>query len=132
MKSGDTFRIKYPRDIFHPFVVISAPEKLPDVIWKDYVFLVMLSTKESWKDNSCVLTPTDLSPLTHDSVAVFESPPSLWITLGHLQTLKEQKRLHEYGAVTPEALQRLREGYANSDYQMDKVYQFLWRQGLVD
>jgi len=131
MESGDTFSIKYTGKDFHFFVVISAPEILPDIIWKDYVFLVMLTTKEPWKDNSCILTQEDHPSLTHDTVAAFDSPPSLWVPLRHLQTLKDKKHLFAKGAVTADALQRIRDCYAKSDYQKDTIYQFLWHQGVV-
>ena len=131
MKSGDTFLIKYPRDTFHLFVVVSAPESLPDVIFPDRVFLVMITTREAWKDNSCILRRNEHPFLKHDSVAAFDSPPSLWTTLEHLQDLKKQKRLIEKEPVTESVLQRLRNCYADSDYQKDTIFQFLFRQGVV-
>jgi hypothetical protein len=130
--SGDVFLIKSPEDVFHYFVVISAPERLPDSLFEDSVFLVMLTTKEYWKNDSCIITPKDYSLLTHDSVAAFDMPPSLLLTLGQLQELKEKKQLKIKKPVSMEVLQRLRKGYANSRYQKDKIYQFLFRQGVVD
>ena len=147
MKSGDVFLINtgsshrsdkqnldesHWSDVRHLFVVISAPEKLPDVSFKDYVFLTMLTTQEKWKDNSCIITPDDYSVLAHNSVAAFDVPPSLWVTLGDLQMLKNKKRLVEKEPIPSNILERLRKGYAISHYRKDKIFQFLFRQGVVD
>ena len=130
--SGDVFFIKSPGEMFHYFVVVSAPEKLPDLIWRDSVFLVMLTTKEYWKNDSCIITPEDYPVLDHDSIAAFDMPPSLWLTLEQLQLLRSQKRLIAKEPVSMEVLQRLRKGYANSPYRKDKIYNFLYRQELVE
>ena len=133
MKAGDAFLIKKGlKDTGHLFVVLSDPEKLPDSIFPDRVFLAMLTTKEKWKEDSCVLKPGDHPFLKHDTVAAFDTPPSLFITLQQLQTLKDQKWLIDKGEVSMDVLRRLREGYANSDYRKDKIYQFLFRQRVID
>lgn len=132
MKAGDAFRLPNRFDIPHIFVVISDPEQPPDRFFPDHVFIVMLSTKESYKEDVCTLRKGDYKHLTHDTIAVYEIPPARFVEVDKLQALKKRGVLIELEPVSSDVLKQLRDGYPQSRHYKDSVLQFLFRQGCID
>lgn len=132
VKAGDAFLIQDKHSVRHLYVVLSDPSRLPDLIFPEHVYLVMLSTLEDHKEAACVLQAEDHPFLTHPTVSVYRVPPALWMDLTQLRQLKERGTLIEKEPVSREVLERLRAGYARSKYKMDRITQFLFRQGIID
>ena len=132
MRAGDSF---FSRDRFgmrHLYVVISDPTKLDDTRFAGYVFLVMLSTREHHKEDACVLKQGDHPFIDHDTVAVYRVPPALFGPLSDLQKSLDSGALKPSHPVSAVVLKRLREGYLKSRYQKDTIFQFLYRQGVIE
>lgn len=132
VNAGDAFLLPDKHSVRHLHVVLSDPAKLPDVIFPEHVYVVMLSTMEDHKEAVCVLQADDHPFLTHPTVSVYRVPPALWMSLTQLRQLKAKDILIEKEPVSAEVLQRLQAGYSRSKYQMDRVTQFLFRQGIID
>ena len=131
MRAGDVFHLK---DNFggHFFVVISDPQQLSDFRFPEYVFLVMLSSSEDYKEDVCVLKTGDTSFITHDTVIVYKIPPAMFVPLSVLRKLQDKGTLTARQAVSDDILRKAREGYSKSRYQRDDVFQFLYRQKVVE
>ena len=132
MNAGDVFLIKNQYGVFHSFVVISDPKQLDDIRFPEYVFLVMLSSFETYKDDSCILRAGDHPSITHDTVVVYKVPPAIFRQLSSLEKLQEDGVLKKKAPVMPVVLEKLRQGYQTSRYCKDDIAQFLFRQGVID
>ena len=131
MRAGDVFHRK---DNFggHFFVVISDPQQLSDFRFPEFVFLVMFSSREDYKEDACVLKKDDISFITHDTVIDYKIPPAMFVPLLTLQKLQDEGILTARQAVSDAILKKVRMGYSNSKYQRDDVFQFLYRQKVID
>ena len=132
MNAGYTFSFPDRHNIRHIHVVISDPQQLADICYPGFVFFIMLSTRERHKEDCCILKIGDHPSITHDTVAVYEIPPAGFVRLSLLCQWKERGQLIEKEPVSEEVLQRLRKGYAKSNYKKDGVYQFLYRQKVIE
>lgn len=132
MQAGDTFLLPDRHGMRHLYVVISDPQNLSDIRFPGHVFIVALSSLESWKEDCCVLQSGDHPFLTHSTVAVYKIPPAAFLPLAQLQALKDQGRAVEKEPVSSVVLKRLRDGYLLSNYERDDIKQFLFRQGVID
>ena len=131
MKAGDTFLLlDRHTGVRHLYVVLSDPEQS-----SDQIFIVMVSTRGDGKEECCVLRVGDHPFLKHDSVVVYRIPPAELVSLSQLDQWKTDGRLTQgknHTPVTDAVLERMRQGYSQSRYCTDRVYQLLFRQRLVD
>jgi hypothetical protein len=132
IRAGDAFMIKnqFGR---HLYVVISDPQKFHDIRFPEYVFLVMFSSREQYKEDVCVLKTHEHSFIHHDTVIVYKTPPAIFEPISALEKLEEDKLLEAKPryTVSPTILEKIRNGYTKSRYQMDDITQFLFRQGII-
>jgi hypothetical protein len=124
MKAGDSFLLPNENGIFHLHIIVSDPEQSPSEI-----FLVGISSYENWKENACVLQPEDHPFITHQSVVMYDIRLA---TLAFLEESRQNGKLKMKQPVSVEVLTRIRQGYKQSRFQRDHVYQLLFRQGLID
>ena len=131
MKTGDTFLLlDRHTGVRHLYVVLSDPMQS-----SDQIFIVMVSTRGDGKEECCVLRTGDHPFIQHDSVTVYRIPPAELVSLSQLDQWKGDGRLTQsknHIPVTETVLERMRQGYSRSRYRTDRVYQLLFRQGLVD
>ena len=131
MNAGDTFLLlDRNTGVRHLYVVLSDPEQS-----SDQIFIVMVSTRGDGKEECCVLHIGDHPFIKHDSVVVYRIPPAELVSQSQLDQWKTDGRLTQsknHVAVTEPVLTRIRQGYSQSRYCTDRVYQLLYRQGLVD
>jgi len=95
----------------------------------------MVSTRGDGKEECCILRVGDHPFLRHDSVVVYRIPPAELVSQTQLDLWKADGRLTQnrnQAPVDEAVLVRIRKGYRQSRYCTDRVYQLLFRQGLVD
>ena len=131
MKAGETFLLlDRCTGVHHLYVVLSDPEQS-----SDQIFIVMISTRGDGKEECCVLREGDHPFIKHDSVVVYRIPPAELASLSLLNQWKSDGRLTQkkkHIPFTEAVLKRMRQGYCQSRYCTDRVYQLLFRQRLVD
>ena len=132
MEAGDTFLIKDRFGIRHLYVVVSDPQKLPDIRFTEHVFLVMFTSREEHKEDVCVLKQGEHPSITHDTVIAYKIPPALFESLSVLQKLQDNGIMKQRQPVSPEILSKIREGYLRSRYKKSDIENFLCRQGVLD
>ena len=118
---GDTLRI-----VDHLCVVISDPAQDPDEI-----VLVALTTRESWKEEACVLYSGDHPFVEHDTCvdyAIFNE----FFTLAQLRKALATGKAKQRESVTPEVLSRILTGARESRRIPMAFLNLLTRQGLLD
>ena len=128
MKAGDTFfLLDRKTGVRHLYVVLSDPGQS-----LEQIFIVMVSTRSDGKEESCLLRVGDHPFLHHDSVVVYKIPPAMLVSKTELDQWATDGILKDKAPITTAVLERIRRGYVESRYRTDRVYQLLFRQGLVD
>ena len=127
IKAGDTFLLLDRKTgVWHLYVVLSDPDQS-----SEQIFIVMVSTRGDGKEECCLLHIGDHKFLRHDSVIVYKIPPAMLVSMTQLNQWKTDGILKDKTSVTSTILDRIRQGYADSRYLTDRVYQLLCRQGLI-
>ena len=130
IKHGDTFYLRNDHDIEHLYIVLSDPDQL-----SEQIFIVMVSTRGDGKEECCTLQVGDHPFIRHDSVVVYRIPPAMLVSQSQLDQWKTQGRMRQkkiQESITASVLERMCKGYARSQYCTDRVYQILFRQGLIE
>jgi len=126
VKAGDAFLIPNEHGIRHLYVVISDPDQNPAS-----VYLVMVSTHETGKDETCILNQGDHPRINHRSVVVYQMPPAVLTSVSRLQTLAENKTIIPQPPVSESVLLKIREGCKTSRYIESRIESLLYNQGLL-
>jgi len=132
MLAGDTFFKEDENGMRHLYVVVSDPTISEDVRFPGYVFLVMFSTREKHKEDACVLVEGDHPFISHDTVVMYNTPPAIFEPLTIINEQVDKGVFKSGKPVSSELLAKIRNGYSKTRYQKDKIFHFLFRQGVVE
>jgi len=128
MQAGDTFLLlDVLTHVHHLYVILSDPNQS-----QEQIYCAMVSTRGDGKEESCILHAGEHPFVKHDSVMVYKMPPAVLESLAQLNLWKEKGLLKFRHSVASDVLERIHQGYVQSRYCTDRVYQLLARQGLVD
>ena len=131
MKAGDAFSFFEGGRGWHTYVVISNPQIHDDVRFPGFVFAVMFSSREDYKEDVCVLYKGDHQFVRHETVVVYKTPPAIFEPLAVVQKRLDLGDIKRKPPVSGELLEKIRKGYILSRYQRDDIFQFLYRQGAI-
>jgi len=126
VKAGDAFLIPNEYKVKHLFVLISDPDKNPES-----VYLVMVSTHEIGKDETCILEAGDHPRINHRSVVIYEVPPAWFISVSELKSLVEKGIFGVQPSVSESVLSKIRKGCTISDFIPPRIETLLHKQGLL-
>lgn len=126
MNSGDAFLIPNEHGIKHLYVVISDPDQNPEC-----VYLVMVSTHETGKEDACILHQGDHPRIHHRSVVIYKKPPAVLTTVSRLKTLLENESITTQPSISESVLFRIREGCKTSRFIESRIENLMYRQGLL-
>lgn len=122
MRAGDVFRFRHGDD--HLWMVISDP-----TIDDSLVLLVNLTSWRADKDQSCRLNPGDHPAVHHNSVIYYDG--SRVHSDAHLNWLLNSGKIVLDVPLSPELLQRIREGAGDSSRMKLAHGKILIDQGLI-
>ena len=119
VKQGDTFLIDD-----HLLVVISDPAQDPDNL-----VLVAMTTREDYKDQSCVLYSGDHPFIGHDTLIAYNLPGT-FMSSSQLGELLTRGDISRNDPVTPEVLEKILVGADESQDIPMQFWNALDDQGL--
>jgi len=125
MRAGDTFVFHDGSDN-HLWVVISNPEL--DVT--AFVVIVNLTTYKVGKDSACILNPEDHPFIKHETCVQYADARAVSNVI--LDRLADTVTIVLQGPVTPEVLDRIRRGAAESRFIPEGCRKVLVEQGLIE
>jgi hypothetical protein len=124
LKAGDAFQLVGVADK-HLWIVISDPAADPS-----RVLFVNFTTYGPLEDQTVILGPTDHSFIQHKTCVAYSRCREA--NGADLEKLRQSGRLQLYDPVSPELLQRLRQGAADSPRAKIGHVQLLRDQGLIE
>jgi hypothetical protein len=125
MKAGDVFQLDGVADI-HTWVVISDP-----AVDASRILIVNFTSYDRFEDQACILDMGD-HPFIRHRTCVNYPRANAKSSNAQLDELRSRGRLLMLDPVTPELLQRMREGAAASLKMPLELGEILFDQNLVD
>ena len=126
MNAGDAFLIENKHGIKHLHIIVSDP-----VQNSDCVYLVMISTFEERREDSCILTAGDHPRINHQSVVVYKKPPAVITSVSMLSQLVASHTITPQPPVSDEVLAKIQEGCKVSRHIESRIETMLYQQGLL-
>lgn len=124
---GDTFWIPSENNTFveHLYVVISDPLQDPD-----NVVMVSLTSRESWKDQSCIVYVEEHSALTHESCIDYRRAKI--VKAEALERAVEQGKVWPRDRVSGAVLLKILKGASQTQNLPNDCDKILDEQGLIE
>ncbi|MCL2118841.1 MAG: hypothetical protein FWH27_10495 [Planctomycetaceae bacterium] len=128
MKTGDAFLApdKDHHNIKHLYIIVSDPSQNSDA-----VFLVMVSTHETYKDETCILESGDHPRINHRSVVIYVRPPAVLTSVSRLKSLVESGMVEIQQPVSETVLSKNTEGCTKTRHIESGIETLLFKQGLL-
>jgi hypothetical protein len=126
VKAGDAFLVVNEYKVKHLYVIVSDPEQNAEE-----VYLVMVSSHETHKDETCILEAGDHLRITHRSVVVYQRPPAVITSVSRLKSQVENKSIVTQPPVSESVLTKIRQGCTKSDFVPPRIETLLFKQGLL-
>lgn len=125
MELGDTFELRNDKIDPHLWIVLSEPQQDAE-----NVVIVNITTLLEWKDQSCILGPTDHPWIRHDSCVSYQDAKCVAESL--LDSLVTSGQLLPQGPLSDDALRKVIEGAEATDAMPNKCRKVLADQGLIN
>lgn len=108
----------------HLVVIISDPIKD-----SGRIVLAALTTRESWKDDACVLYPDDHPFITHDTCIDYANP-GRWLTLSGLLAKIDSGEIAIRERMSPDVMGRIMQGASDTKHMPMDLQLILDDQGF--
>ena len=109
----------------HLYVVLSLP-----IEPQNQILVVTISTYESYKDQTTVLTNRDHPMISHESVIMYDR--IRMVAMQRIESLIQKKKIVIHQPFSPEVLKRILHGAAKSRKIKDRFIHILDRQRLLE
>ncbi len=106
----------------HRWVIVSDPRRNPDKI-------LIVNFTSNHSDPTCIVTPDEYPSLDHDSCVRYAE--TRCVTSKGIETLLSSGMCSSSKIVSPEVLQRIRDGFAISRHVRLEYRDLLRKQGLI-
>ena len=126
VKQGDAFRLAASDDpsVKHIYIVVSEPAKDPDK-----VVMVLLTTFESWKDESCTIDAGEHPRVTRLTCVDYWAAKT--VSVWQIENWIADKRATPCEPVGPELLARILRGAQETRQLSDACHRILHEQHLL-
>ena len=126
IQQGDVFRIKSASlgGVKHRCIVASSHSS-------DSVVVVLpITSWDDWKDESCIISKQDYSPLAHNSCIDYHNGEI--VSIAAIQRGLVSREIQRCPNVSPELLAKVLNGVKDSRFLKFECLNLLHKQGLVD